>query len=159
MHRNPTFNDNAVTQMRSYQWWQNRRVKLIGISLIVLIIVVITLSLILKFVVFAPKKSEPTSATTTITSTSSVTTEVYSTTVPETTSTTTTTTTTTTTQQLGRSHSIALPLSICCFSNHSFSERKSCDPFLFHDDLIIIILNRISLSCRVEYRWQQIYNT
>ncbi len=88
MNYNQVFDENVPKNIEPRKWWQYTWVKIIGISFIVLIIFAIILSLVLIFVVFAPKKLE-------ITTTSSLP-------VTTTISTSTTTITTAITQQAGK---------------------------------------------------------
>ncbi|CAF1132936.1 unnamed protein product [Adineta steineri] len=123
MHTNQAFieYEPKVTVIR--KCWRNRRTKIVT-SVIGLIIVAVILALLLKFVAFAPNKSD---TITSITTSSSTTTSLTITSVPQTTTTavpqTTTTavsettiiastsisiTTITTTQQLGKLYSNTL---------------------------------------------------
>ncbi|CAF1196841.1 unnamed protein product [Adineta steineri] len=90
MHTNQAFIEYEPKVNVIRKWWRNRRTKIVT-SVIGLIIVAVILGLLLKFVAFAPEKSD---TITSITTSSSTTTSLTITPVPQTITTTTTTTVT-----------------------------------------------------------------
>lgn len=114
MKSNPIFSETAIIKMKSHQWWQHRRAKIIGVSVLLLVLVVITLSLILKFAILAPKKPKTTTSTTILTTTTTtITSEISSTTVSQ-------TTPTTSGRQPSKSYRTALQI-LCCLKREFFS--------------------------------------
>ncbi|CAF4997998.1 unnamed protein product, partial [Rotaria sp. Silwood1] len=65
MHNNQAYTEFGTKNIGPHKWWHHRWAKIIFISFIVLTILAVTLSLVLKFAVFRPKKSEITTTTTT----------------------------------------------------------------------------------------------
>ncbi|CAF1415200.1 unnamed protein product [Adineta steineri] len=80
MNNNQVHSEGIAESHEPQKWWQRCWIVIISTSSIVLIIFAIILSLILKFVVFAPKESEITTVTlpslATIISTEATTTEI-----------------------------------------------------------------------------------
>jgi preprotein translocase subunit SecG len=108
MHTNSAYVEFDRENKRPHKWWHHRRSKIAFISLVVLIIFTITISLLLKFVILAPRKSDKITTMSTAISSSlyptSTSTSALTKTTPTTSTITTTTSTlstTTTTQQSG----------------------------------------------------------
>ncbi|CAF3839292.1 unnamed protein product [Rotaria sp. Silwood1] len=63
MHNNLVFIEQVNENNEQCKWWHHRWFKIICICFIIVAIVAIVLSLVLKFVIFAPKKQDITTAT------------------------------------------------------------------------------------------------
>jgi flagellar basal body-associated protein FliL len=64
MHLNQVYSENAVENNGAQKWWHNRRIRIIGISFIVVAIIAVVLSLVLTLAIPASKKPEATTTTT-----------------------------------------------------------------------------------------------
>ncbi|CAF4415375.1 unnamed protein product [Rotaria sp. Silwood2] len=87
MHTNQAYIGHTTRNNRPRKWWHHRWFKIICISFIILTIFAVTLSLLLKFVILAPKKPDSITTTTTSAAVTTISTSLSSTSTSTSTST------------------------------------------------------------------------